>query len=629
MSMPSLDVQPVIHGITGTPFGDLEFDAGKSIRWLEHFVHTTFILDVNTGEQRYWVINWAESFPYAKYSISGINFFKQPVEWRKAQFEAGMKAWNYKDDDWVLFIDGHEGLSVDNRTLPNDYAIDMFKSWIWREIQRVLDEDPEADRAYLRFFAYQSYRDLQNVAYATSMDAGLQTLGLPPVQQAISVPRYHFANWLPRLLKVSALKDPTFNWSDLDLPIMITGVGTPDAKVQLITYAYAHWNVQDIPPGQTTVPPLSEENDDGWRMRKLISQVRPLLSMQAGPIWRPPEPPWEWPGDPGPWCVDSTTSVDPSLEGTVEEAGHAPPDIQTEMIRVPLYDTVMRLNLRDGLWYERGSSGNVPLSWDEVNQVWVPNYDPNEWPDKGVGALSEPPPTPSRLSLHLDGTSGTYARTFDSNELDFASSQSFTLWTLVSLDTWHPSSRQTLLSKWGDAGQRSWYWANEVGGGMVLVLSRDGTDSVEFPLDLGDGPALDLVDGATVLVGVTYYTNLALEDEVQFWLSTSPASLENPFGSINWMPVSAPITQPNPTSVGPFNSTAEVQVGAQQGTLTSAGYFRYVSISAGVGESQGATYPGGGEVARMRGDLPSNPTYDIYGNLWSNQGSGWSYEDLP
>ena len=43
------------------------------------------------------------------------------------------------DDDWILFIDAHEGLSVDNRSLPDDYDFAPFKSFLWREIQRAQD----------------------------------------------------------------------------------------------------------------------------------------------------------------------------------------------------------------------------------------------------------------------------------------------------------------------------------------------------------------------------------------------------------------------------------------------------------------------------------------------------------
>jgi hypothetical protein len=55
-----------------------------------------------------------------------------------------------------------------------------------------------------------------------------------------------------------------------------------------------------------------------------------------------------------------------------------------------LYDTVFRLNMRDGVWYESGVSGNTPLTWDSTNSKWVPVYDPDEWVDHGVDATLDP-----------------------------------------------------------------------------------------------------------------------------------------------------------------------------------------------------------------------------------------------
>ena len=116
--------EPIVHGLVGAQYGDLEYDVGKSVRWLDFFVDDLFITDINTGEQRYWVINWAESFPDSKHVVTGRNFFydkPQAALWRKEQFEAGAAAFNYSDEDWVMFVDGHEGISFDIRSLPNDY----------------------------------------------------------------------------------------------------------------------------------------------------------------------------------------------------------------------------------------------------------------------------------------------------------------------------------------------------------------------------------------------------------------------------------------------------------------------------------------------------------------------------
>ena len=40
--------------------------------------------------------------------------------------------------------------------------------------------------------------------------------------------------------------------------------------------------------------------------------------------------------------------------------------------------------MRDGVWYEEGLSGNIPLKWDEASQTWTTDYDPAEWAAAGV-----------------------------------------------------------------------------------------------------------------------------------------------------------------------------------------------------------------------------------------------------
>ena len=172
-----------------------------------------------------------------------------------------------------------------------------------------------------------------------------------------------------------------------------------------------------MPPGETTVPPLDATTDLGWSMRNLISRVRPIATIPYGATWQAPAT--DPAGLPGPWCIDSVSSIAPGIATTVEEDGHTPTNAATAGIRVPLYDTIMRLNLRDGLWYERGESGNMPLAWDDVNQVWVPRYDPTQWEELGVGSDHEEPPPISWASLRLNGTSGTYVRTADANYFDY------------------------------------------------------------------------------------------------------------------------------------------------------------------------------------------------------------------
>lgn len=366
--------EPTIHGIVGSQFGDLEFDVGRSVRWLQYFVQSLFITDTNVGTQRYWVVNWAQSFPQSKHMISGINFFVSAAAFRKQQFESASAAFNYHPQDWVIFLDGHEGLSVDNRSFPIDYAVNPFTSYLWREIDRATTAGQT--RVVLPFFAFLRSGEVQNISYDTAA-----TVGLIPIQQPVGVPYYLPNQGLPRMFQVSALQNPAFNWASIDT------LTTPDTncKAQIISYAYAHWNLQDIVAPATAVEPLTSANDDGWTMRNLISQVVPI-GLPLGTWQSPASDPV---GSPGPWFLDTFSTVNPGM--TVDSAGHTPAVLATAGVRTPLYDGVFRLNLRDGLWYEDdgdvGSDiGNIPLAWDSVASKWVPIYDTSEWARLGVHA---------------------------------------------------------------------------------------------------------------------------------------------------------------------------------------------------------------------------------------------------
>lgn len=368
-----MPVEPIIHCVIGAQFGDYEFDVGKSTRWNMYFADRHFVLDVNSGDTRYFVVNWDKTFPQAKHGVTGINYFKRPVDFRKEQFAKASAAWQFGDDDWCLFVDAHEGFSVDNRSLPTDWPMEPFQSYVYREIQRAIDN--LQDWACLPFFAFVRNGEPENVEYPIRdpIAGGVDIDATFTALQPISVPYYVPHEGLVRLIKVSALRDPDWDWTLLDQPT------TPDAgaKAQIISYGYAHWNTQDIIPPATEVEPLVEANDSGYRMRQKISQVRPII---------------ELPFDPDDW-VDPSED-DPGLAGPTGDLGnYAPvdlidrvipiPDPEVEALLTPLYDQVVRLNLRDGVWYEgtdgMGALGNIPLSWDETEQKWVASYPPEEW----------------------------------------------------------------------------------------------------------------------------------------------------------------------------------------------------------------------------------------------------------
>ena len=284
-----------IHALVGAPFGDLEYDVGKSVRWTQWFADDIFITDINTGDQRYWIVNWDLTFPNAHHHVTDINFFVDPVAFRREQFARAQKEPGIllEDNDWVLFVDATEGMSCDTRSLPDNYEIQPFRSFVYREITRAIAAG--RDFVSIPFFAFLRHDDIITVEYQDASTAGLGE-GLDSIQQSIGTPYYVANQGLARLWKVSALKAVGFDWTKLDQP----QAASADVKLQIVSYAYAHWNLQDIVPPDTEVPALDANNDDGWRMRKLISRVRPIASLPYADPWK--DPSQDPNGLRGPWA---------------------------------------------------------------------------------------------------------------------------------------------------------------------------------------------------------------------------------------------------------------------------------------------------------------------------------------
>ena len=369
--------EPLVHVIVGAQFGDLEFDVGKSVRWVTWFCDNVFVLDVNLGTPRYWIVNWAETFPDAAHTVTGINYFVLPTEFRKEQWKQYKLAYGEPDDDdWILWLDAHEGLNVDNRSLPDDYAFEPFKSFLWREIQRA--QDLGQPWATLPYYVFLRSDDIVNVTYPTVGAAQAQDQDLGPLQ-AISTPYYQAHQGLKRLWRAGELKKPDFDWTQLD----VVTAPSAAAKTAIVSYGYAHWHLQDIEPPATEVPPLTAENDDGYRMRQLLSRVRPIPGLPVSDSWISPSS--DPAGLPGPWAPADANNPDPVIPGTEDPLPQpVTPDPSLLGLVTPLYDNAFRVNMRDGVWYEEGLSGNIPLKWDEEHQDWTTDYDPEYWAQAGV-----------------------------------------------------------------------------------------------------------------------------------------------------------------------------------------------------------------------------------------------------
>ena len=588
--------EPKIHSLVGTYFGDLEIDHGKSVGWLAFFTDDLFITDVNTGEQRYWVVDWSATFPTSEHTVTGRNFFRDAANWRREQFEWGDKTFHYDDNDWCIFIDGSDGLSFDHRSRPDDYNAAPFMSWVYREVERAT----VAGRDYATFplFIYLHESDLQTITYGVNTTPDAVAAGIPAVTKTLAVPWYLPYQGLTRLWKVSALRNPSFDWTRLDTPT----APSPAVKAQIVSYAYAHWQPLHIPPGQTEVPPLSPSNDHGYKMRNLISLMRPIPGIPFGDSWNPPSA--DPVGVPGPWGIDVIASTLPSLVTTVEEDGHTPPNAATAGVLTPIYTHVVRQNLRGGLWYEEGTYGNIPLTWDDTNQEWIPLYDPDQWPQFGLESHLEPQLPPSPTSLRLGAAAGDYVSTQND---PFDTKFTISLVACAALDDWIDGD-QNVVSQ-----AQAWAWTLNTSGGMTFSRSRDGTTFHDFVIPPEKVP--NWANNETAVIGMSYATVVPPDitvkpvDEVRFWL----------WDGDEWGQLGDTQSEPNDADAEIFDSSAPIQIGG--GT---PGLFRIVSIRSNVGDLNTI---GTSEVARMRGDVTSNPSYDRYGNTWTNHGT-WSFENM-
>ncbi len=412
-----------IHGVISSYFGDNELDVGKSVTWTQLFCDTEFILDAQRGDTiRRFVIDWSKTFPEAEFSYkAGTNFLasqSEAADWRKASFNKADIKFGYSDDDWVVFVDATEGLSVDDQFPPESfvetYDGNPFKAYILGEIS---SSGPDADMLYMPVWAYtrdsspfkvfsiidqslEDYLDLLALSpgsipsgiYAGVSAAVLRAANTTETVSAHSY--YTYAGFLPRLIKVSALRSPGFDWSILDTFVEVVPDEPSSAECQeylsLISYAYARWAApEDI--DQETGLAISESTDIGYQMRQAISEVRPIAGLEtvswavaddvdeSAPNqlladYSDPRTKFGLDATPGP---QFSTAFNSSTLNFNRREVPPDPDAWTADIELltPLYETTFRGNPREGIFYLDKTIGPIP--WDEV--TGQPAIDPATW----------------------------------------------------------------------------------------------------------------------------------------------------------------------------------------------------------------------------------------------------------
>jgi len=402
-----------VHGIMSAQFGDWEWDIGKSVYWTQQFVDTAYAIDINVGSgSRSYLLDWDKSFPAVKAKYFSNRSFFESTEaaalWRKDSFEAADAQYSYDANDWVIFVDTTEGLCVDDGGMdfpsfdplnppvstPGSVANPACQAYLLDEIANADD-----DGLFLPVWAFT--RNSQAFTVAQTIDNALQVqidalaegeklLGLTKdeltrintsfIDSAYS--SYVLAGWSPRLFKVSVLRDPGFDWTMLDTFYDSEDIDSglkAQLHLSLITYAYARWTEDPSNIDPTTGLPLdvSEEQDLGFRMRKLISEIRPIDGLDL--TWPVTDEATEYYGFLRDYLVPQmgvsrTSAEGPQFDGgpfssdfldfTRRNVGSTDPwpagylDLST-----PLYYRIFRQNIREGLFYRDNVLGPVPWSF--------------------------------------------------------------------------------------------------------------------------------------------------------------------------------------------------------------------------------------------------------------------------
>jgi len=161
--------------------------------------------------------------------------------------------------------------------------------------------------------------------------------------------------------------------------------------------------------------------------------------------------------------------------------------------------------------------------------------------------------------LYLPGVNGNYCTSPDSAALDITGD--IDIRYKIAMDDWTPAGSSLLVSKWGSAGNRSYYLYITTGGGLSGEWSADGTAPLTF-----SSSALGLTDGTTKWVRWTMdVNNGAGGRDHKFYTSDDGTT---------WTQIGATVTQAGTTSI--YAGTAQLELGSfLTGVATARGkHFR-------------------------------------------------------
>lgn len=203
----------------------------------------------------------------------------------------------------------------------------------------------------------------------------------------------------------------------------------------------------------------------------------------------------------------------------------------------------------------------------DYEQDWVEDAPSSDSAGLGAWLADGYAPAPLDTRLILPGGASDYAKTPDDPKFNLVNAD---ISVRVSADAWHPTANSDfyLVSKSAGAGQISWALRRGQNGFLEFVNSVDGT-AFSTPTSTTKVPAPD-ASAIWVRVARTDSTG-----STSFF--TAPDQIAEP--SV-WTSLTANRTS---TAGAPFDSTAEVEVGASGGVATEPGLiYRVIIKSSGV-----------------------------------------------
>ena len=390
-----------VHGIVCSYLGDGELDIGKTAAWLNAFVDTLFFYSLQYGTAgRKYSIDYAQTFPdalHANHPMTPTGFFGNPALFRQAAFEAARAAWNYAADDWVVFIDASESLSI---AKPYD-ALELLPDTLLLDDLYNAVNVASGDVLSLRFYTFLNQGPvtertmIADLALAQSIDAEQAALQAelvtnPPPTRVVEInarlaelaemeafnnsviywtcaPRYlevaPSTKRSSRLLRVSGA--PSFNWADMDS----FASSAPQATgIAVVSYAYARYV-----EGEPNTANWTQDADIGFANRLLMQQI-PSCNLGLPQTYATADPA-------GALALSPSDVSCPAYCYYYDQF-----DLGTGNNNFQQWTALWRVNPRDGVWYVNYTLGPVPV--DPL--TGDPSVPPEQWVDQQPATTGPP-----------------------------------------------------------------------------------------------------------------------------------------------------------------------------------------------------------------------------------------------